>query len=150
MKMLVFIRNFYSVQFSRSVMSNSSRPHGLQDARLPCPSPTPRAYSNSCHQVGDAIQPSHPLLSPYPAFNLSQHQNVFQLVSSSHQLAKVLEFQLQHQSFQWILERVYKTSKKKKSLSHEIFCGITGNSFKFSRYRWYLYLKSPSDSWTHL
>ena len=54
------------------------------------------------HQVGDAIQPSHPLSSPSPpAFNLSQHQGLFQWVSSSHQVAKVLEFQLQHQSFQW-------------------------------------------------
>ena len=54
------------------------------------------------HWVGDTIQPSQPLLSPYPsAFNLSQHQGLFQWVSSSHQVAKVLEFQLQHQSFQW-------------------------------------------------
>ena len=55
------------------------------------------------HWVGDAIQPSHPLLSPSPpALNPSQHQGLFQWVSSSHQVAKVLEFQLQHQSFQWI------------------------------------------------
>jgi len=55
------------------------------------------------HQVGDAIQPSHSLSSPSPpAFNLSQHQGLFQWVSSSHQVTKVLEFQLQHQSFQWI------------------------------------------------
>ena len=54
------------------------------------------------HRVGDTIQPSHPLSSPYPAFNLSHHQSLFQWVSSSHQVAKVLEFQLQHQSFQWI------------------------------------------------
>ena len=53
------------------------------------------------HWVGDAIQPSHPLLSPSPALNLSQHQGLFKWVSSSHQVAKVLEFQLQHQSFQW-------------------------------------------------
>ena len=54
------------------------------------------------HRVGDAIQPSHPLSSPSPpAINLSQHQGLFKWVSSSHQLAKVLEFQLQHQSFQW-------------------------------------------------
>ena len=52
------------------------------------------------HRVGDAIQPSHPLLSPSPpAFNLSQHQGLFQRVSSLYQVAKVLEFQLQHQSF---------------------------------------------------
>ena len=52
--------------------------------------------------VGDAIQPSHPLSSPLPAFSLFQHQGLFQWVSSLHQVAKVLEFQLQHQSFQWI------------------------------------------------
>ena len=52
--------------------------------------------------VGNAIQPSHPLSSPSsPALNLSQHQGLFQWVSSSHQVAKVLELQLQHQSFQW-------------------------------------------------
>ena len=52
------------------------------------------------HQVGDAIQPSHPLSSPSPpAPNPSQHQGLFQRVNSSHEVAKVLEFQLQHQSF---------------------------------------------------
>ena len=54
------------------------------------------------HWIGDAIQPSHPMSSPSPpALNLSQHQGLFQWVSSSHQVAKVLEFQLQHQAFQW-------------------------------------------------
>ena len=55
------------------------------------------------HRVSDAIQPSHPLssLSP-PAINLSQHQGLFQWVSSLHQVAEVLEFQLHHQTFQWI------------------------------------------------
>ena len=52
--------------------------------------------------VSDAIQPSHPLSSPSPAFNLSQYQGLFKWVSSSHQVAKVLEFQLQNQSFQWM------------------------------------------------
>ena len=53
------------------------------------------------HRVGDAIQPSRPLSSPSsPTFYLSQHQGLFQRVGSSHQVAKVLEFQLQHQSFQ--------------------------------------------------
>ena len=55
------------------------------------------------HWVGDAIQPSHPLSSTSPpTFNLSQHQGLFKWVSSLHQVAKVLEFQLQHKSFQWI------------------------------------------------
>ena len=54
------------------------------------------------YQVGDAIQPSHPLSSPSPpAPNPSQHQSLFQWVSSSHEVAKVLEFQPQYQSFQW-------------------------------------------------
>ena len=85
--------------FSRSVMSVSLQPHGLKHARLPCPSLSLGVCSNSC----DAIQPSHPLLPPSPpALNLSQHQGLFQWVSSSHQVAKVLKLQLQHQSFQWI------------------------------------------------
>ena len=55
------------------------------------------------HQLSDVIQSSHPLSSPFSlAFNLSQHQSLFKWVSSSHQVAKVLELQLQHQSFQWI------------------------------------------------
>ena len=53
------------------------------------------------HRVGDAIQPSHPLSSPFPpAFSLCQHEGLFKRVSSLHQVAKVLEFQLQYQSFQ--------------------------------------------------
>ena len=64
----------------------------------------PELTQTHVHRVGDAIQPSHPLSSPSPpAFNLSQHQGLFQLISFSHQVAKVLEFQLQHQSFQWIV-----------------------------------------------
>ena len=56
------------------------------------------------HWVGDAIHLSHPLLSRSPpAFNLSQHQGLFQWVNFSYEVAKVLEFQLQHQSFQWIV-----------------------------------------------
>ena len=63
----------------------------------------PELTQTHVHRVGDATQPSHPLLSPSPpAFNLSQHQSLSQWVSSSHEVAKVLEFQLQHQSFQWI------------------------------------------------
>ena len=53
------------------------------------------------HRVGDAIQPSHPLSSPSPTPNTSQHQGLFQWVNSSHEVAKVLEFQPQYQSFQW-------------------------------------------------
>ena len=88
---------FSSVQFSCSVVSDSLRPHGLQHARLLCPSPTPGACSNSCPScrwfhptISSSVAPSP------PAFNFSQHQGLFQWVSSSHQVAKVLELQLQH------------------------------------------------------
>ena len=78
------------------------RPYEPQHARSLCPSQAPGVYQTHVHRVGDAIQPSHPLSSPYPpALNLSQHQGLFQWVSSLHQVAKVLEFQFQHQSFQW-------------------------------------------------
>ena len=89
---------FSSVQFSRSVVSDSSWPHGLQHARPPCPSKIPRVFSNSC-PLSRWCHPtiSSSLVSP-PAFNLSQHQGLFQWVSSLCQVAKVLEFQLQHQS----------------------------------------------------
>ena len=63
----------------------------------------PELAQTHAHWVSDAIQPSHPLSSPSPlAFNISQHQGLFKWVSSLHQVAKILEFQLQHQSFQWI------------------------------------------------
>ena len=63
----------------------------------------PEHAQTQVHQVGDATQPSHSLSSPSPpAFNPSQHQGLFKWVSSSHQVAKILEFQFQHQSFQWI------------------------------------------------
>ena len=62
----------------------------------------PEFTQTHVHCISDAIQPSHPLLTPSPpALNLSQHQGLFQWVSSSHQVAKVLKFQLQHQSFHW-------------------------------------------------
>ena len=82
-------------------MSDSLQPHGPQHARLLCLSP-PRACSNSCplswwcHPATSSSSPSP------PTFNLSQHQDLVQWVSSSHQVAKMLELQLQHQSFQWI------------------------------------------------
>ena len=69
---------------------------------LPVHHQLPEFTLTHIHQVSDAIQPSLPLSSPFPpALSLSQHQGLFQWVSSSHQVAKVLEFQLQYQSFQW-------------------------------------------------
>ena len=69
---------------------------------LPVHHQLPESTQTHAHWVGDAIQPSYPLSSPSPpALNLSQHQGLFKWVSSAHQVAKALEFQLQHQSFQW-------------------------------------------------
>ena len=66
-----------SVPFSRPVLCDSLRPHGLQHASLPCPSPIPRDSQTHVPRVGDAIQISHPLSSPSPpAFNLSQHRGL--------------------------------------------------------------------------
>ena len=68
---------------------------------LPAHHQLPGFAQTHVHRVSDAIQPSH-LLSSTSAFNLYLHQGLFKWVSYSHQLAKVLEFQLQHKSFQWI------------------------------------------------
>ena len=93
---------FSSVQFSSDTQSSPTL-----CVRMDCSTPglpvhhqLPERAQTYVHQVSDAIQPSHPQSSPSPpAFNLSQHQGLFQWVSSSHQVAKILEFQLQHQSF---------------------------------------------------
>ena len=91
----------YSVQFSHSVMSDSLWPHERSTPGLPVRHQLLEFTQTHVHQVGDAIQPSHPLSSPSPpAPNPSQHQGLIQWVNSSHE-AYVLEFQLQHQSFQW-------------------------------------------------
>ena len=100
----IYYLNCHSlIQFSCSVMSDSLQPHGLQHARSPCPSPTPWVYSNSCPlsqwchpTISSSVIPFSSCLQSFPASDL------FQWVSSLHQVAKVLEFQLQHQSFQWI------------------------------------------------
>ena len=90
---------YNSVQFSCLVVSDSLRPRELQHARPLYPSPTPGVHSRPsspwCHP---AISSSVVPFSPAP--NPSKHQSLFQWVSSSHEVAKVLEFQLWHQSFQ--------------------------------------------------
>ena len=94
----IFIQNlraFSSVQFSHSVVSDSLQSHELQHARPTYPSQLLEFTQTHVHQVSDAIQPSHPLSSPSPpAPNPSQHQGLFQRVNSSHEVAKVLGFQL--------------------------------------------------------
>ena len=112
------ILGYSSVQFSRSVVSNSLWPHESQQVRPPCPSPTPGVYPDSC----PSSRWCHPAISssavPFSSCtNPSQHQGLFQWINSSHEVAKVLEFQLQHHSLQrytfvqiiryWISENKY-------------------------------------------
>ena len=96
-----WLNQFSSVQLlSRVCLCD---PMNRSTKGLPVHHQLPEFTQTHVHRVGDAIQPSHPLSSPSPpALNLSQHQGLFRWVSSSHQVAKVLELQLQHQSFQWI------------------------------------------------
>ena len=95
----------YSSQFS-SVTQTCLTLHNPMDCSTPGFSVYHQLLEHAqthVHWVSGAIQPSHPLSSPSPpAFHLSQHQGFFQWVSSSHQVAKVLELQLQHQPFHWI------------------------------------------------
>ena len=89
-----------SVQFSHSVVSDSLRPHGLQHARAPCPSPTPRAYPNSCPLSQWCHSTSSTSIIPFSSCPQSfPASGSFQIVSSLHQVAKVLEFHPQHQPF---------------------------------------------------
>ena len=87
-----------SVQFSHSVVYDSLRPHESQHARPPCPSPTLKPMSTELVMPSNHLILCHPLLL---LSSISQHQGLFKWVSSSHQVAKILEFQFQHQSFQW-------------------------------------------------
>ena len=94
-----------SVQFNSVAQSCPTLfdPVDCSTPGLPVHHQLPEFTQTHVHGVGDAIQPSHPLSSPSPpTFNLSQHQGLFKRVSSLHQVAKALEFQLQNQPFQWI------------------------------------------------
>ena len=93
-----------SVQFSSVTQSclTLCDPMNRHTPGLPVHHHLPEFTQTHVHQVGDAIQPSHPLSSPSPpAPSPSQQQSLFQWVNSSHEVARVLELQLQHQSFQW-------------------------------------------------
>ena len=101
--LLQFPLLFLSVQFSSVAQSCPTLCDSMNRSTpgLPVHHQLPEFTQTHVHRVGDAIQPSHPLSSPSPpASNPSQHQSLFQWVNSSHEVAKVLEFQLQHHSFQ--------------------------------------------------
>ena len=106
-----FIQMLPTSQYQFSSVAQSCltlRPHESQHTGLPVHHQLPEFTQTHVHRVGDAIQPSHPLSSPSPpAPNPSQHQGLFKWVNSSHEVAKVLEFQLQHQCFQWIFRTTF-------------------------------------------
>ena len=116
---------------------------------LPVHHQLPKFTQTHVHRVGDAIQPSHLLssLSP-PTFNLSQHQGLFQSISSSHQVAKVLEFQPQHQSsnaysglisfkINWLDLRVVQETLKSLLQHHSSKASILQCSAFFRRKQWH-------------
>ena len=92
----------FSIQFSSVTQSclTLCNPMNRSTPGLPAHHQLLKSTQTRVHRVSDAIQLSHPLSSPSPPTDLSQHQGLFQQVSSLHQVAKVLQFQLQHQSFQ--------------------------------------------------
>ena len=97
----------YSVQFSHSVVSDSLGPHGLQHARLPCPSPTPRPSSNSCPlsqwwnpTISSSVIPFSSCLQSFPRSGSFQRSQFFILSG------QILELHLQHQTLQWIFRTI--------------------------------------------
>ena len=123
--------------FSHQALSKSLWSHGLQPVRLPCLSLSLRVCSTSC----SLSQWCHPIIwssvAPlFPAFNLYQYQGLFQFVSSSHQVSKVLELQLQHQSFQMNIQDLFPLgltgliSLLSKGLSR-VFSSITVQKHQF-------------------
>ena len=103
-KIGICMLNSHSVQFSSvaQLYLTLFDPMNCSMPGFPVHHQLPESTQTQVHRVGDAIQPSHPLSTlSTPAPNPSQHQGLFQWVNSSHEVAKILEFQLQHQSFQW-------------------------------------------------
>ena len=101
--MEIIIHQFNSSQVTQLCLT-LCHPMDRSMPDLPVHYQLPEFTQTRVHWVSNAIQPSHPLSSSSPpALNLSWHQGLFKWVSSSHHVAKVLEFQLQHQSFQWTL-----------------------------------------------
>ena len=132
---------FSSVQFGSVQLLGHVRlcdPMNRSTSGLPVHHQLLESTQTHVHQVSDAIQPSHPLSSPSPpAHNPSQHQGLFQWVNSLHQVAKVLEFHLQHQSFQ----RVFRIDFLGLGLP---VCSIWQHSLGYSRF---IFLIPSLDPW---
>ena len=127
-----WLRNCLWVQFSSVAQSCPTLCNHMDCnmSGLPVHHQLPELAQTHVHRLGDAIQLFHPLSSPsLPTFNLSKHQGLFQWVSSSHQVAKVVEFQFQHQSFQWIFRTGW-ISLRSKGLSR-VFSNATVQKHQF-------------------
>ena len=142
-------------QSVRSVAQSCStlRPLDYSIPGFPVHHQFPELAQTHVHWVGDGIQPSHPLSPPSPpTFNLSQHQGLFQWVSSLHQVAKVLEFQLQHQSLQWVIQDWFPSgltgwiSLPSKGLSR-VFSNTTVQKHQFFGIQLSLQSNSHIHSW---
>ena len=120
MKVLTVVKALHQFSSVAQLCLTLGDPMDCSTPGLPVLYHLPELAQTHVRWVGDAIQPSHPLSSPSPAFSLSQHQGLFQWVSSSHQVAKVLRFQLQHQSFHW----TFRTNKMLLFWGEGIFCCI--------------------------
>ena len=157
--------NQLSVQFSSVAQWCPAlcNPMNCSTPGLPVHHHLPEFTQTNVHCVRDAIQPSHPLSSPSPpALNPSQHQSLFQWVNSSHEVAKVLELQLQHQSFQWTpnwspLEWTGWISLQSKGLSR-VFSKTTVQKHQFSSsillsqdcFGYLRFFVFPYKSWNYL
>ena len=127
-------------------MSDSLQPHGLQLARLPCPSLSPRVCSNSCPlswwyhlTISSSVFPFSSCPQSFPASSM----HLFQWVGSSHQVAKVLELPLQHQYFQWIIRVDFFLSKE---LSR-VFSSTSIQKYKFFNAQPSLWFNSHILKW---
>ena len=141
---------FTSVQFRCSVVSDSLWPHGLQRTRPPCLSPTPGVYPNShplsrwCHPtISSSVIPFSFCLQSF------QHQGIFQWVSSLHQVAKVLELQLQlqPQSFQWIFRVDFLFDLLAVERIQRVFSSTTVQTYQFFNTQTLLWSKSNNCTW---
>ena len=138
-----------SFQFCCSIVSHSLRPHGLQHTSTNAL----ELVQTHDHQVSDSIQPSHPLSSPSPpAFNLSQHEGLFQWVVSLHQVTKVLEFQLQpsvlpKNILDWFPLRLTSLISLQSTALSRVFSNTIGQKHEFFSTQLSLWSNSHIHTW---
>ena len=133
--------------FSHSVVSDSLRPMDCSMSGFPGLYHLPELAQTHVHLVGGAIQPSYPLLSPSPAFSLSQHQGLFEWVGSSWQVVKVLELQDQMNIQDWLhIGLTHLISLQSKGLSR-VFSNITVQKHKFFGAQPSLWSSSHIHTW---